>query len=122
MKELVAVIRKMNRPLSIACCTLSLLACSLFSAFAANHNAALGKVIYEANCASCHKDGIMGAPKTGNKPSWTHRLEQGMDVLVSKSIKGYQGKKGLMPAKGGNTKLTDAEVGNAVAHMVSLCK
>ncbi|MEI7747837.1 MAG: cytochrome c5 family protein, partial [Chlorobiaceae bacterium] len=42
--------------------------------------------------------------------------------LVSKSIKGFTGKKGMMMPKGGNPKLTDAQVGNAVAFMVSQSK
>jgi cytochrome c5 len=92
------------------------------NAFAATYNAAAGKAVYDANCATCHKDGIMGAPKTGDKAGWAPRIAQGMDVLVSKSNKGYQGKKGMMPAKGGNAKLTDVQVGNAVAYMVGQSK
>jgi cytochrome c5 len=102
-------------------CTVFLFSGNAFAAGTA-YNAAAGKSVYDANCASCHKDGIMGAPAVGNKPAWAPRIAQGMDVLVSKSIKGYQGKKGMMPAKGGNAKLTDAEVGNAVAYMVGQSK
>ncbi len=85
-------------------------------------NAATGKAIYDANCAACHEAGIMGAPKTGNKPAWAPRIAQGMNVLVDKSIKGYQGKKGMMPAKGGNPKLTNADVKASVEYMVGLSK
>lgn len=86
------------------------------------YDAAAGKAVYEANCSACHKMGIMGAPKTGDVANWAPRIAQGMPTLVKKSIDGYQGKKGMMPAKGGNTKLTDAEVGNAVAYMVEASK
>ncbi|ABL66452.1 c-type cytochrome [Chlorobium phaeobacteroides] len=112
----------MSRFLSAALCALFVMSFSLSDANAVTYNAAAGKAVYDASCASCHKDGIMGAPKTGNKPAWVSRIAQGMDLMVSHSVKGYQGKKGFMPAKGGNTKLTDAQVGNAVAYMVGLSK
>ncbi|NTW51659.1 MAG: cytochrome c5 family protein [Chlorobiaceae bacterium] len=88
----------------------------------AAYNPAAGKAVYDVSCATCHKTGMMGAPKTGDKASWAPRLAQKIDVLVSHSDKGFRGKKGMMPAKGGNAKLTTAEVGNAVAYMVSLSK
>jgi cytochrome c5 len=92
------------------------------NAFAATYDAAAGKAVYEGSCASCHKTGLMGAPKLGDKADWAPRIKQGMDVLVSKSIKGFKGAKGQMMPKGGNAKLTDAQVGNAVAFMVSQSK
>jgi len=107
----------MSRFVSAAFCALFMISFSLTDA-----NAATGKAIYDANCASCHKDGIMGAPKTGNKPAWTARIAQGMNVMVDKSIKGYQGKKGMMPAKGGNPKLSNADLKLAVEYMVNLSK
>ncbi len=102
----------------------TLLCAILFSsgnAFAA-YNASAGKAVYDASCASCHKAGIMGAPKLGDKAAWAPRIAQKIDVLVSHSDKGYRGKKGMMPAKGGNAKLTTAQVGNAVAYMVAQSK
>jgi len=86
------------------------------------YDAAAGKATYDASCATCHKTGMMGAPKVGDKAAWAPRIAQGMNTLVSKSIKGYKGTKGMMPAKGGNAKLTDAQVGNAVAYMVGQSK
>jgi cytochrome c5 len=85
----------------------------------AAYNAAAGKAVYESSCASCHKTGIMGAPKLGDKAAWAPRIAQKIDVLVSHSDKGFKGKKGMMPPKGGNAKLTTAQVGNAVAYMVT---
>ena len=64
----------------------------------------------------------MGAPKLGDKAAWAPRIAQGQPMLVSKSTKGFTGKKGMMPAKGGNAKLTDAQVGNAVAYIVQQSK
>jgi len=88
----------------------------------AAYNAAAGKTVYDASCVACHASGIMGAPKVGLKTAWTSRIPQGLETMVQKSIKGYQGTKGMMPAKGGNAKLTNAEVGNAVAYMVEQSK
>lgn len=112
----------MSRFVSAAVCALLVMSFSLTDAHAATYNAAAGKAVYTASCAGCHGAGIMGAPKTGDKAAWAPRIAQGMDVLVNKSVTGYQGKKGAMPAKGGNAKLTNAQVGNAVAYMVSLSK
>ena len=82
-----------------------------------------GKTIYEANCAGCHDSGVAGAPKLGDKAVWSERIAQGgMDMIVKKSIEGYDGKAGMMPAKGGNATLEDEEVRNAVAYMVSALK
>jgi cytochrome c5 len=83
---------------------------------------AAGKTVYDTNCAGCHDGGIMGAPKTGDKAAWADRLAQGVDVMAKKSIEGFQGKTGNMPAKGGNTALTDAEVTSAVSYMADKSK
>jgi cytochrome c5 len=92
------------------------------NAFAAGYDAAAGKAVYDASCATCHKTGMMGAPKLGDKAAWAPRIGQGIPAMVAKSIKGFKGPKGMMPAKGGNAKLTDAQVGNAVAYMVGASK
>nr|P00123.1 RecName: Full=Cytochrome c-555; AltName: Full=Cytochrome c555 [Chlorobaculum thiosulfatiphilum]pir/CCCF55/ cytochrome c555 - Chlorobium sp [Chlorobium sp.] len=86
------------------------------------YDAAAGKATYDASCAMCHKTGMMGAPKVGDKAAWAPHIAKGMNVMVANSIKGYKGTKGMMPAKGGNPKLTDAQVGNAVAYMVGQSK
>ncbi|MGB7509838.1 MAG: c-type cytochrome [Pelodictyon phaeoclathratiforme] len=111
----------MSRFLSAAFCALFVFSMSSTDAQAA-YNAAAGKTVYDTNCSTCHKTGIMGAPKTGDKAVWAPRLSLGEAVLVSKSVKGFTGKKGMMPAKGGNPKLTDAQVGNAVAFMIQQSK
>lgn len=111
----------MSRFLSAAFCALFVFSMSSTDAQAA-YNAAAGKTVYDINCSTCHKTGMMGAPKTGDKAVWAPRLVQGEALLVSKSIKGFTGKKGMMPAKGGNPKLTDAQVGNAVVFMIQLSK
>jgi cytochrome c5 len=83
---------------------------------------AAGKNIYEANCAGCHDAGVTGAPKPGDKPAWSKRMASGLEVMVKKSIDGFEGETGLMPPKGGNASLTDEEVTNAVDYMASKLK
>ena len=83
---------------------------------------AAGKTVYEGGCAGCHDAGMMGAPKPGDKVAWKDRLPQGVEAMAKKSIEGFQGKAGMMPAKGGNASLTDEEVTNAVAYMADLSK
>lgn len=74
-----------------------------------------GKKIVDANCFVCHGQGINGAPIIGNQVMWKKRAAQGKAVLVEHAINGYE----LMPAKGGNTDLTDEQIGLAVGYMLS---
>lgn len=85
---------------------------------AAAGGAADGKKVYEATCVACHSTGVAGAPKVGEKAVWAPRLAQGKDALYEHAIKG----KGIMPPKGGNPALPDADVKAAVDHMVALSK
>ncbi|NOZ11869.1 MAG: cytochrome c5 family protein [Gammaproteobacteria bacterium] len=84
--------------------------------------AADGKGTFDASCAACHGSGVAGAPKLGDKAAWKARIAQGNDTLYKHAIKGYQGKKGFMPAKGGNASLADADVKAAVDYMVAQSK
>ena len=81
-------------------------------------DAAKGQGIYMNFCASCHASGIAGAPKVGDKTAWTKRSAKGTDAVVKNAINGYQGNSGFMPAKGGNSALTDEEVSSAVSYML----
>ncbi len=81
------------------------------------YDLANGQEIYDTNCAGCHAEGVLNAPKTGEVEAWTARIEQGMETLIQKSIDGYTAE-GNMPARGGNDALTDEEVANSVAYMV----
>jgi cytochrome c5 len=81
-------------------------------------NPEAGRSIYKQACATCHEEGIAGAPKMGDKEAWKPSLAKGMDELVRNSINGFQGNRGVMPPKGGAKSLTDAEVAAAVAWMV----
>ncbi len=86
---------------------------------AAANAAESGKAVYEASCAVCHVAGVAGAPKLGDKAAWKDRLAQGKDKLYEHAIKGFQGKVGFMPAKGGNMSLSDDAVKACVDYMVS---
>lgn len=74
-----------------------------------------GQKIVKDNCKVCHAQGINGAPIIGNKKMWSSRLAKGEDALVQNAIQGF----GLMPAKGGKTQLSDAEIRQAVQYLMS---
>jgi len=77
-----------------------------------------GAKVYNGLCAGCHAIGAAGAPKTGEKGDWGDRVAQGKDTLYKHAINGFQGSKGMMPARGGNPNLSDDEVKAAVDHML----
>jgi len=77
--------------------------------------AADGKTVYEQACQMCHAAGVAGAPKTGDQAAWAPRSAKGLDVLYGHAIGGFN----MMPAKGGNTALSDEQVKAAVDHMLA---
>jgi cytochrome c5 len=77
-----------------------------------------GKSVYEGTCVACHGAGIAGAPKFGDKAAWAPHIAKGIATLHEHAIKGFQGKAGMMPPKGGNMSLSDADVKAAVDYMV----
>ena len=81
-----------------------------------------GKGVYEKTCKTCHATGVMGAPKLGDKKDWSERVAKGKDTLAQNAIKGFKGKKGMMPPKGGNPKLTDDEIKAAIDYMLDSAK
>ena len=74
----------------------------------------LGKDTYQAACAMCHASGVAGAPITGASDQWAERIGKGQEVLNNSAINGL----GAMPAKGGQTQLSDEAVSAAVAFML----
>jgi cytochrome c5 len=86
---------------------------------AADSNA--GKALYSATCVACHGAGIAGAPKFGDKAAWAPRIAQRSNVLYEHALKGFQGKAGVMPPKGGSSAL-DSDVKSAVDYMVAAAK
>ncbi|MFC3111375.1 c-type cytochrome [Undibacterium arcticum] len=84
-------------------------------------SADVGKKVYEATCQACHATGVAGAPKFGDKAAWADRIKQGAAVLHDHAIKGFQGKAGMMPAKGGAS-ASDDEVKAAADYMAAAAK
>lgn len=84
--------------------------------------AADGEAIYKKACVTCHGAGIAGAPKLGDTADWGPRIAQGDALLLEHALKGFTGKKGMMPAKGGFVTLGDDEVKAAVDYMVAAAK
>jgi cytochrome c5 len=80
-----------------------------------------GKALYSQTCAACHGAGIAGAPKFGDKGAWAPRVAQGANVLYEHALKGFQGKSGMMPPKGGSS-APDADVKAAVDYMAAAAK
>jgi cytochrome c5 len=80
-----------------------------------------GKNLYNATCVACHGAGIAGAPKLGDKAAWEPRIRQGNATIYDHAIKGFQGKAGMMPPKGGAS-APDEEVRAAVDYMISASK
>ncbi len=78
----------------------------------------VGETVYTKTCKVCHASGINGAPIIGNAIQWGKRTPQGTQTLIEHASNGY----GLMPAKGGNTALTNDEVAQAVEFMLSQIK
>ena len=81
---------------------------------------AKGEETYNKACASCHAQGVAGAPKLGDKAAWAPRLKQGMEAMYNVGLKGKPGT--AMVAKGGQSQLSDADVKASVDFMVSKVK
>ncbi|MFV2029274.1 c-type cytochrome [Neisseria sp. S1] len=81
-----------------------------------------GKKVFEGLCMACHgaDSAIPFSPKITHNADWTERLKQGKATLVKHAIEGFTNPKGgVMPPKGGNANLTDAEVEAAVVYMAN---
>jgi len=81
-----------------------------------------GEQVFNTACVVCHGQGIAGAPKFGDKSVWSPRIAQGMPTLFEHALKGFQGKSGVMPAKGARVDLSDKSITNAVEYMVKAAK
>ncbi len=79
---------------------------------------AAGKTVYEGGCNACHDAAMMGAPKPGDKAAWAPRIAKGEANVIKNTISGLNG----MPAKGGNTALTDEQLTDAAKYMMSISK
>lgn len=88
------------------------------SAAPAGGGAIDAKASFQQACFACHGTGAAGAPKLGDKGAWGPRIAKGKPTLYEHALKGFQGKSGVMPPKGGS-QLSDDAVKAVVDYMVS---
>jgi cytochrome c5 len=81
-----------------------------------------GKTIFGNLCQTCHTNAATGAPVITDKAAWAPRVAEGLDTLVKHATEGFTGKKGVMPARGGNPSLSDAQVKATVEWMLTQVK
>jgi len=81
-------------------------------------NLSNGAKVYIESCAVCHNNGSLGAPKLGDKKVWAPIINQNMDILFDRTLKGYKG----MPAKGGCEACSGKDIIDAVIYMVQQSK
>ncbi|MGB5833646.1 MAG: c-type cytochrome [Thiohalocapsa sp.] len=80
-----------------------------------------GRAIWLENCMVCHGDGMGDAPRPDRFEEWAQRIQQPREVLYSRSIEGFIGSDyNMMPPRGGNPALSDAQVKQAVDYMLRL--
>lgn len=75
-----------------------------------------GQTVYQQACAVCHAAAIGEAPIPGDVAAWSERLALGRDALLTSALNG----KGIMPAKGGQSQLSNDEVAAAVDYIISI--
>ncbi len=73
-----------------------------------------GAKLYEKQCKVCHENGLLAAPKFGNKTDWAPHLVKDIETLRMHSAKGFN----KMPAQA-NAEVSEAEVYAAVDYMVA---
>jgi len=74
-----------------------------------------GEEIYNSVCTACHSAGVLNAPKLGDKDGWAPRIAKGEDVLLAGALNGLPPN---MPAKGGNSGLSEDEIKAVLAYML----
>ncbi len=74
-----------------------------------------GAEVYAHYCAACHAEGMLGAPRFGDRKAWRPLIREGQRMLERTAIRGIR----KMPPKGGHLELSDLEVKRAVAYMAN---
>jgi len=74
-----------------------------------------GRAVFNQVCASCHIQGLNGAPKLGNRADWAARIKEGKVDLTAEAYSGVR----LMPAKGGKPDLSIEAFSEALVYMVN---
>ncbi|MBL4671881.1 MAG: cytochrome c5 family protein [Arenicella sp.] len=70
------------------------------------------------SCSACHASGVLSAPIMGDAGQWAGRIAKGTETLYSNAINGFN----AMPARGGNSALTDDNVKAIVDYMIAQSK
>ena len=80
-----------------------------------------GRGVWMQTCRACHLTGVGGAPAVTDFAQWDVRLPQGRDTLADHVINGIVGEDGAyrMPPRGGNDRLTDAQIKLAVDYKIA---
>ena len=73
-----------------------------------------GEAAYLEYCATCHEDGMFGAPRMGEPMDWEVRSSLWQAVLMEHAKQGYYD----MPARGGRSDLPDEVVNAAAEYML----
>ena len=76
-----------------------------------------GDKIFAKVCYQCHAadSSTAGSPKITHNADWAPRLAQGFDTLFNHALNGFN----AMPAKGGQSDLTELELKRAIVYMVN---
>jgi mono/diheme cytochrome c family protein len=74
-----------------------------------------GQQVFNEVCASCHAQGLAGAPRFGNRVDWAPRIKEGKVDLIAEAYMGVR----LMPPKGGKPDLSIEEFSSAVVYMAN---
>jgi cytochrome c5 len=77
--------------------------------------AVTGEETFQAVCATCHAQGLAGAPKVGDAKAWGKLIKEGQ---VNLTADGYMGVR-AMPARGGRADLSVPDFANAVVYMAN---
>lgn len=81
-----------------------------------------GKTIFDQLCTACHTAGIGHAPML-NAAGFGARLAKGKETLYKHAIEGFTGPDGgVMPPKGGNPGLSEAQIHATVDWMLEQSK
>lgn len=73
-----------------------------------------GEQLYNTQCMACHQNGLLNAPKLGDKEAWAPRIAKGKDTLHMHSAKGFN----QMPAQA-SADVSEAKVYAAVDYMIA---
>ncbi|MEN9917108.1 MAG: hypothetical protein RLY40_1040 [Pseudomonadota bacterium] len=74
----------------------------------------LGKTIFKSKCILCHKNGVAGAPRLGNKSDWAPRIKKKFSLLLKHATMGYH----AMPPKGACLECSSSDLEAAVRYML----